>query len=369
MTGPRVAQLVIALDHGGLERCVILWTGARNARLPGSTGVLCLDRAGPLAAGLPADALQVLNADRTRFPWDRQAVARLRRHLQANAIDIIHSHNTAARFYAALAVRGTRVKHLYTDHGTNPHLGRGWRDRLRLWMMDAHTDCRVAVSAPAARALAGRQPADAVAAIPIIPNGIDPAPIGDRLLREQLNLPHGAILLGYVGRLAPEKGVDRLLRAFAALPVHCHLAIIGDGPARDALQRQAATDVGPNRIHFTGASNEARLRMPAFDLLLLPSRGEGLPLVLLEAMAEGVPVAATRAGQCPQVLEDGALGLLLPDDESAWPALLATEIEAIRAGRRKATRDAARRHIAATYSLDRTLHRYEAHYRELAGRT
>ncbi len=360
---PRVAHLVIALDHGGLERCALLWTQGRNRRAPGSTGVICLDRPGPLATLLPGDSVTCLAANRNRFAWDRSAVSRLRRHLRERDIRILHSHNTAARFYAALAVRHLPVRHLYTDHGTNRHLT-GWSNRLRTAFMRRHTHCYAAVSEPAARALlaTGQTTPDA---LHLVSNGIPERTGPTHDLRQELGLPPDAFVLGFAGRLAPEKGLDRLLQVFPALPPDIHLVIIGDGPAATGLKWQCESLAGAGRIHFAGARMEARACLPAFDLFVLPSLSEGLPLALLEAMAEGVPVAATATGQCAQVLDGGALGLLLPPDAHTWPPLLAAERQAIRAGERAARCAAAQRRIAGTFSLDQTLDHYETLYRSL----
>ena len=123
-----------------------------------------------------------------------------------------------------------------------------------------------------------------------------------------------------VGRLSPEKGQTGLLRAFARLrPNHpgLRLRLVGDGPDRDALER-LSEDLGVNdSVTFAGRLPEpdALVEIARADLLVLPSFMEGLPIVLMEAMALGVPVIASRVAGIPELVTDGKTGLLFaPSD-------------------------------------------------------
>jgi hypothetical protein len=128
---PRVAHLVIALAHGGLERLVVDWTNARNRRYPGSTVIWCLDAPGELAVQVEGDAVWCAEAERARFPWDRAAVRRMKSNGASHGtLDVVHSHNLAAQQYAALVTRGTSMRHVHTQHGANLH-NLGLKDRVR----------------------------------------------------------------------------------------------------------------------------------------------------------------------------------------------------------------------------------------------
>lgn len=202
---PRVLHVVVSLAHGGLERLVVDWTNARNRRRPGSTWVVCLDEPGDLAPQVEGGCVCCLRADRTRAPWDRQAVARLKAwvrgerwmadgagtagtlnaqrptpnaevreftpsavlpplsplHHQPSTINhvsatVLHAHNLAAWQYAVLAGRGTGARTIYTQHGANVHNQR-MRDRLRSRALAFMTDELVAVSEATATAMAHRQ--------------------------------------------------------------------------------------------------------------------------------------------------------------------------------------------------------------------
>jgi glycosyltransferase involved in cell wall biosynthesis len=166
-----------------------------------------------------------------------------------------------------------------------------------------------------------------------LPNGIESQQfVRQRSVAEakaSLGMPGDQLVLGCVGRLSPEKGVDRAIDTLAAVRqrgVDVALHLIGDGPERDALARQATALNLADHIVFHGWQRDARRLYEAMDALLLPSHTEGLPNVVLEAMAMGVPVAATRVGAVPDVLDEGNCGVILDkEDVSDWP----TAVEAM----------------------------------------
>ncbi len=366
---PRVLHLVITLAHGGLERLVVDWTNARNQRHPGSTLIGCLDEPGELASQVAGGAVFGLGSRRGRFPWDREAARRLIGRMAESGIRIVHSHNLAAQQYAVLAARGGQVGHVYTQHGANLHHW-GWRDRLRARLLNARTPRLVAVSNSTAEAMqrvfgvpAGR--------IQTIPNGTGPHPAYPRAavlqLRAELGVPDGSRVIGSVGRLAWIKGYDRLLTAFAAArrgaaegDAPLTLLLVGDGPERAALEAQAR-GLGLGRsVVFAGYRAEPRMALDLMGLFVLPSRSEGMPVSLLEAMAAGVPALVTDVGSSREVIDDGRAGQLLPDDERAWPAVLR---EALSGGPdEEARRATARERVAGAFSIERTLDAYERTY-------
>lgn len=134
--------------------------------------------------------------------------------------------------------------------------------------------------------------------------------------------PHDARLL-FVGRLAGVKGlavlfaaVEQLLPSFAQL----HVTLIGDGPERAAMEREAQARGLGNVVEFVGYKSQAEVAaaLGQSDMLVLPSFAEGVPVVLMEAMASGIPVITTRIAGIPELVEDGVAGLLVPPgDETA----------------------------------------------------
>ena len=160
----------------------------------------------------------------------------------------------------------------------------------------------------------------------VIENGLDVERVRQRAaidVPEEISAfceDHDPVLLG-VGRLSAEKGFDRLIRIAAGLRdrwPRIGVLIIGEGRLRDALASLAASSGLGDAVLLPGFSDRVPAIMARCDLACMPSHTEGLPITLLEAMAVGVPLAVTPAGEMPRVLGDGRGGLILdPDDEAA----------------------------------------------------
>lgn len=161
-----------------------------------------------------------------------------------------------------------------------------------------------------------------------IPNAIRPEEYQQTHTRDQaraqLGIDTAGTVIGVVGRLSAEKGVDRAIDLMAKLP-HCHLHLIGDGPERENLEKQAQKLGISDRVRFWGWQTSSQMFYQAMDLLLLPSHTEGLPNVVLEAMTMTVPVASTDVGGVRDLLDDGRCGLILPTEQpAAWAGMIET---------------------------------------------
>ncbi len=146
----------------------------------------------------------------------------------------------------------------------------------------------------------------------------DPAS-GERLRKFFRRAP--ARIVGAAGRLSPEKGFDTLVRAARLVRdanVDAGFVVFGDGPLRESLHRLIRSQGLEDRFILAGFRSDLGRFLPHLDLAVLPSYAEGLPVVLLEALAAGVPVVATRVGGIPEVIDDGVQGFLVsPRDFSA----------------------------------------------------
>ena len=163
-----------------------------------------------------------------------------------------------------------------------------------------------------------------------IPNSIRLAdyalPIDRAALRAELGMPTDEILLGSVGRLVPQKGFDVLLRALALIPRRdIRLLIAGTGGEEATLRRLAAELGVEDRVCFAGYRRDVPRLMKCFDLYTHASRFEGMPIVVLEAMASGCPIVATAVDGTRELIENGVHGLLVPPEN---PASLAEAIQA-----------------------------------------
>jgi glycosyltransferase involved in cell wall biosynthesis len=169
------------------------------------------------------------------------------------------------------------------------------------------------------------------------------------------------VVIGSVGRLAHIKGYDRLITAFAALNnLTTSLLLVGDGPERGALERQAQQLGVADRVTFTGYQANPAPYLTRMDLFVLPSRSEGMSVALLEAMAAGIPVAVTKAGANREIIDGGHCGTLLADDEGTWAHIMAATLDD--QGTTTAKVHAARQRVRDHYSLQTTLAGYERLY-------
>jgi glycosyltransferase involved in cell wall biosynthesis len=173
----------------------------------------------------------------------------------------------------------------------------------------------VAVSAPTAELARRDREAKNVR---VIENGIELSRFQRddgmrRAMRRELEIPEDAFVFGMVGRVVFEKNHELALRALAPmLGEKLRLVVAGDGDLLAGLSKTPTPGV-----HWLGARSDIARLYSAFDALLLSSRTEGLPLVVLEAMAAGLPVVATKVGGVPGVVEHERTGLLVaPEDEA-----------------------------------------------------
>jgi glycosyltransferase involved in cell wall biosynthesis len=180
-------------------------------------------------------------------------------------------------------------------------------------------------------------------------NGTAPAPVPLR----------ASIKAVTVGRLVPWKRVDQALEAVGKTP-GLGLVVVGDGPERAGLERIAGSLGLADRVWFAGACShvETLALMAACDLFVLNSTYEGLPHVVLEAMALGLPVVATAVGGTPEVVRDGETGVLIPAEDESLSAVvlrLAEDEE-----QRKRFGNAARRYACEHFTVERMVEQTEA---------
>ncbi|MEX5721405.1 glycosyltransferase [Geodermatophilus maliterrae] len=184
--------------------------------------------------------------------------------------------------------------------------------------------------------------------------------------RRAVPAPPGRVVVGAVGRLHEQKGFDVLLRAVAGLP-EVHVVVVGDGQERAGLERLAA-DLGLHgRVSWLGWSDHASGYVRSFDVLAVPSRYEGLPLVVLEAMLGRVPLVVTPVGGIPDAVRDGESGLVVPvDDVAALRSALARLAADPGLGHRLAA--AAEVEARRRFTAEAMARSYEALYDEVLAR-
>ena len=203
----------------------------------------------------------------------------------------------------------------------------------------------------------------------MIHNGIDVGPRPDAAARASaraaLSLSNDDLVVGTIGRLDPVKDFGTLMRAVAELPesLRARLIIIGDGPERSRLEQLAAGHAAGSRIRLVGHRDNARQWLPAFDVFVNSSISEGVSLTILEAMAAGLPVIATRVGGTPEVVDESCGRLVAARDPAALEALLRSIAQQPEERRQLGRR--ARERVETRFTLDRMIGEYEQVYRSL----
>lgn len=319
---------------------------------------------GRLAEELTAAGISVMVYDESEGTAKilRSLVSYLNRHRPA----ILHSHRYKEHILGAFA---SKLSHnpivVQTYHGLEEHL-RGWAalkmsvyTRLNTISGNMAAQGFIGVSGEIAGVLQRRYQSGMVRCIR---NGIDlthvKATKSHAEVREQLGIPAEAFVLGTVCRLTPVKGIEYLIRAWAITSKSYgyqqgRLVIVGDGPLRPILE-DLAREVGiADDTLFLGTRTDVYDLMAAFDALAMPSLHEGIPMVLLEAMAMAVPIIASRVGGIPEILDDGQEALLVPA-QNADALSLAIDALAQDVELRDQLRKAARARVESQFSINST---------------
>ena len=254
---------------------------------------------------------------------------------------LLHAHDYKSLLFALAAGAIARAPVVTTFHGDTAESG-----LVSAYERLARRSARFAAGVAATSEPLARRIRTAAPSVPVhlIPNGITLARMpseGERAAaRDALALPAAVLVVAYLGRLSPEKAPEVLLRA-----VHGTGALVlfaGEGPLRARLEAEGAG--AP--VRFLGFVGDVRQVLAAADVLALPSRTEGLPMAVLEAMVAGLPVVASAVGSLPEVLGDGAGLLVPPGDVGALRAALGQLADP---GRRQSVARTARARVEARY--------------------
>ena len=307
---------------------------------------------------------------------DFRVTATLRRYLRrCGPFDLLHCHSTKAGLIARVGLVGNSVKRLYTPHGflsMDPARGR------RMARLAGGLERALATLCAGVVVVSREEYSHAVELgisadkLRLIPNGVAPPRRDDleeqrSICRRDWGLGGDDVCIGFVGRLAPVKAPDVMLHSFAAFRersrVRSRLVMIGDGPLATSLRGVAAELGLSNEVIWLGAQ-DARPLMRGFDILALSSKSEGHPLVVLEAMARGLPIVATSVGGIADTVQSGVNGFIAPPGDAGGIAdaleKLASDL-ALRARMGEASRA-----ISCHFSADRMVERTLAVYEEIA---
>ena len=285
----------------------------------------------------------------------------LRRFLAAQRFDAVNSHSSSDSWLAALACRALRAPPalVRTRHISAPVP----RDRLTRWLYTQAT-AETVTTGEAIRTALIRDIGVAAEHVSSIPTGIDPgrfAPQDKLAARRALHLPETAPLIGICATLRSWKGHRYLVDAMPLLAhAEAQLVIVGEGPQREALERQIAELGLRERVRLAGNQNDVAPWLAAFDVFALPEyANEGVPQALVQAMFVGAPCVTTDAGAIGEVAVADHTALIVPKENSvALGAAIDRLLADADLGMRLAA--AARGRVSARFSLSAMLDRMEA---------
>ncbi|MCY2995550.1 MAG: glycosyltransferase family 4 protein [Planctomycetota bacterium] len=319
----RILYVIDHLGFGGAQTALADLLGAWPCRAD-TIRVLGLGRKTELRGrfhGLPNVEVTTLGHRR----WDLRSIGEVRRIIRLGSYDIVHAHLCKAVCITLWSQpkHGARlVAHVHNDMRLD------WRIlRLALRRWQARAAAVVAVSQHAAQTtqrslgLPGHK-------LHVIHNPTrvlaTDSQAGDlpraAALRVALGLQPSAFVVGFVGRLSSEKGVTYLLQALAGLQSsrpEIVAIVIGDGPLAEPLRREAERRGVAERVRFVGYQLDIARWLSAVDVAVFPSLYEGLPVALVEAMRQGIPVIASDVDGVPEVVHPEQTGILTPAGDVA----------------------------------------------------
>jgi glycosyltransferase involved in cell wall biosynthesis len=298
---------------------------------------------------------------------------KLAKILRTEGVDILHCNRHISTFYGTIASKLAKVpiilEHVY-GMGRTRNFNRKFLNRFLL----PHVDKILAVSQAVKNDILQNNPIVNPEKVISIGESIDydyfaSASYDKKTARRKFGIPENSFVFGTAGRLAPTKGQGYLIKAFSQVKkrlTNAELLIAGTGWLQNKLERQAVKENCNSSVHFLGYVDNMSEFYSAIDAFVLPSVAEGLPRVLIEAMAAGILCVATNAGGIPEILDNGHFGLLVPSKDTN--ALADAMLKAINMPQREKEPivSTAKEHVRKNYNHDVMIKKTEKIYDVLA---
>ena len=360
-----VQHVLLSLEPGGLENGVVnVINGLDPSRIQNS--VCCLKQAGEFASrikdrGVPVFEMGLQKGNDLLLPF------RLAMLFRRSKVDIVHTRNAEAFFYGFLGAKIAGVSSIiHSEHG------RIFDDRaIRFWaqkLFSKYTDIIFSLSEQLRSDLVKFVgiPADKIG---VLHNGVDVSrfnTVRREDVRKELGISAERVVVGSIGRLVSVKNYPLLLRAVKSSNLDMTtILFVGDGPERDKLKKLAISDGLIERVIFLGHRENVADLLGAMDIFVLPSVSEGMSNTMLEAMAAGIPVIASRVGGNPEIVRDGIDGLLFESgNERALSELLRGLVDS--PPLRTQLGLAGRKRVVEKFSLEAMISQYDSLYTSVA---
>jgi len=363
--GPRrtILQIVAPGDVGGLES-VVLGLAAGQARRGHRVIVAVVyeprDGEHPFVTALSAAGVTTVPFALPSRAYFRER-ALIKDLCDREKPDVVHTHGYRPDILHAASRVRRNFATVTTLHGSSRVGGSTTFHEMAQMLLLRRFDAVISVSRQLADQLRGKRVRPE--RLHVIPNGWS-----DRIrvmqaseARGRLNLPAQGIVIGWVGRLIPIKGADVFLRAVRHLSgLQVTISVIGDGSERTRLEELVRAEGLTDRVRFHGTVPEAGSYLSAFDVFVLSSRSEGIPVTLLEAMAARVPAVVTSVGGVPEVVGSAEAIVVPPEDPAALAAAIRSVIQNPAAAADRA--DAAARRLHANFGMERWIDAHDQVY-------
>ncbi len=367
-----ICQVVNNLDSGGLEKVVIsLLNNLDPARF--NLSIICLDGEGALFSQIDTSRVRPLILEKAGVNLlvvsvSPRSLLQIRRFIRENQIDIIHAHNWGPLTYTGFAtlLQRERPRIVYTEHNQINRATPWQTAKFDLYIQNA--DKVVVVSRDLKRFF--EEKLHLQSDVEVIYNGIS----GERYkleedpeFRRALPVEADDFICGTAVVLSEQKGLSYLIetaKIVCAQEPKIKFLLAGDGPLRAQLEAQAVDAGLGDSFTFLGYRSDIPLLVSCFDIYVLSSLWEGLPLCLIEALAIGKPVVATRVGGNPELVEEGVNGFIVPPRD---PQALADRILTIYQdeGLRTSMRQTNVIKFKEQFSLETMIRQYSDLYRSL----
>jgi glycosyltransferase involved in cell wall biosynthesis len=372
-----VLHVISGLGLGGAER-MLLWSARYHDRRLVRMGVVSLMSGGELAEEIRSEGVEVHELGQERGQFSVSSFTRLMTIIKEFGPQVLQGHMYHSNILVRIAgtpAKGTAI--ISTRHIDHEPPGRRFINRATGWLNDGTLVFSRRVLAEEKKENLFRRP------VRLVQYGIEiphPAEAGkgseDRLeeegpgrLRKELNIPRDAFVWAAVGRLTRQKGFAFLIDAFSEIEDSggdSFLLIVGDGEDRPMLEDRAAERGVGKRVIFSGFRSDAMPLLDISDAFVLSSLWEGGPLVILEAMAAGLPVVSTRVGDVPSMVEEGKSGILVDPGDARQLADAMYRVQGMGPDARE-WGCSGRRRVEEYYDFRRVQREMETFYKELAG--
>jgi len=307
----KILHVTYDMRIGGTEMVIkSLVEGGHSSQFEMS--IFCIEsKIGPWGETLKNNGISITACDR-KEGFDLSVISKIRQHINAHSIDIVHCHQYTPWAYGAFAAAGTKARVVFTEHGRFYPDSSSWKRKLINPVLSFLTDACTAISDATRKALVDFEFLKSDK-IQLVYNGIEPCalPEGVEELRAELGIPLHAPVLGTISRFDPIKNHILMLEAFKQVLGQfpdAKLVIVGDGEERQNIEACINRLAIGESVILTGYQVVPHKYLALMQIFLLSSLSEGASMTLLEAMSLQKPCVVTNAGGNGELIQDGYNG-------------------------------------------------------------